>query len=37
MKKIKSLVGENGYLEKVIFEDYEQVTREGGFVTPDRI
>ncbi len=33
-QKIKSLIGGNGSLEAVIFEDGEEVKRNGGFVTP---
>lgn len=33
-QKIKSLVGEDGLLSSVIFEDNEELNRNGGFVTP---
>ncbi|WP_132011113.1 NAD(P)/FAD-dependent oxidoreductase [Mesobacillus foraminis] len=36
-QKIKTLVGENGFLESVIFEDGQEVKRNGGFVTPQWI
>ncbi|MBS4194156.1 NAD(P)/FAD-dependent oxidoreductase [Lederbergia citri] len=36
-QKIKSLIGGNGSLEAVIFEDGEEVKRNGGFVTPEWI
>ncbi|MBS4214122.1 MULTISPECIES: NAD(P)/FAD-dependent oxidoreductase [Neobacillus] len=36
-QKIKTLVGENGFLEAVIFEDDEKEKRDGGFVTPEWI
>ncbi|WP_047980220.1 NAD(P)/FAD-dependent oxidoreductase [Ornithinibacillus contaminans] len=36
-QNIKSLVGRNGDLEAVIFEDDEEVKRKGGFVTPEWI
>jgi thioredoxin reductase len=32
--KIKSFVGENGQMEKIIFENGESVLRKGGFVMP---
>ncbi|MFC5701438.1 NAD(P)/FAD-dependent oxidoreductase [Cohnella faecalis] len=31
-RKIVSLVGEDGFLEKIVFEDGEQLERNGGFV-----
>lgn len=34
-KKIRSLIGEKGFLEKIEFEDGETVLREGGFITPE--
>ncbi|MBS4215113.1 MULTISPECIES: NAD(P)/FAD-dependent oxidoreductase [Neobacillus] len=36
-QKIKTLVGENGILEAVIFEDDKIEKRDGGFVTPEWI
>lgn len=34
-KKIRSLIGENGKLEKIEFEDGQILLREGGFITPE--
>lgn len=36
-QKINTLVGENGLLEAVIFEDDQIEKRSGGFVTPEWI
>lgn len=33
-QKITALVGNQGLLERVVFEDREEVLRQGGFVTP---
>ena len=35
--KIKNFVGENGQIEKIIFENGQSVLREGGFVMPQLI
>ena len=35
--KIESFVGENGQMEKIIFENGESVLRKGGFVMPQLI
>jgi thioredoxin reductase len=32
--KIKTFVGKNGQMEKVIFENGESISRKGGFVMP---
>lgn len=34
-QKISSLIGEDGYLKKISFEDGITVRREGGFVVPE--
>lgn len=34
-QKISSLIGENGHLKKISFEDGNTVRREGGFVVPE--
>ena len=34
-EKIRSLIGENGFLKKIEFESGETVLREGGFITPE--
>ncbi|GAF65129.1 thioredoxin reductase [Bacillus sp. TS-2] len=36
-QEIEELVGENGYLEKVIFKNGVEINREGGFVTTDLV
>jgi thioredoxin reductase len=35
--KIKSFVGKNGQMEKIIFENGESVLRKGGFVMPQLV
>jgi len=35
--KIRNFVGENGKMEKILFENGESVDREGGFVLPQLI
>jgi thioredoxin reductase len=35
--KIKTFVGKNGQMEKVIFENGESISRKGGFVMPKLI
>ncbi|WP_200416002.1 NAD(P)/FAD-dependent oxidoreductase [Virgibacillus salexigens] len=35
VESITSLVGENGYLEKIIFADGTEILRDGGFVVPE--
>jgi thioredoxin reductase len=35
--KIRNFVGENGQMEKIIFENGESVDRKGGFVMPKLI
>lgn len=34
-EKIRSLIGENGKLEKIEFENGRTISREGGFITPE--
>ena len=34
-QKIASLMGENGFLKNILFEDGTTISREGGFVVPE--
>jgi hypothetical protein len=35
--KIERFVGENGQMEKIIFENRESVLKKGGFVMPQLV
>lgn len=34
-QKISSLIGDNGYLKNILFEDGTTISREGGFIVPE--
>ncbi|MHA6260693.1 NAD(P)/FAD-dependent oxidoreductase [Sporosarcina sp. CAU 1771] len=34
-QKISSLIGDNGYLTNILFEDGTTISREGGFIVPE--